>query len=74
MLPEGIQKLLQRLESQGGIRLPEKRDSSPPSLTQPVATKRTDPRGPVTGKLSGIGRVDLRVATDKEEDFCLSAC
>jgi hypothetical protein len=60
-------KLLQRLESQGGIRLPEKRDSSPPSLTQPVATKRTDPRGPVTGKLSGIGRVDLRVATDKDD-------
>ncbi len=66
---DACQKLLQRLESQGVIRLPEKNESSSTRGSkpkQPVASDRTRPQEEVAGTLSGIGPIVLRVAQDKE--------
>lgn len=60
-------KLLKRLEAQGRIRLPAKRDSSRKSCKQPIASCRTQPQEPVVGKLSDIGPIGLRVVQGKED-------
>lgn len=60
-------KLLKRLEAQGRIRLPAKRDSSPKSCKPPTASHRTQPQEPVVGKLSDIGPIRLRVVQGKED-------
>jgi hypothetical protein len=60
-------KLLIRLETQGLIRLPDKRGNLQRSFKQPVATGATQVRAPIMGKLSDIGPVRLRVITEKEE-------
>ncbi len=67
---DACRKLLQRLESQGFIRLPEKNESSSTRGSkpkQPVASDRTRPQEEVAGTLSGIGPIVLRVAQDKED-------
>jgi hypothetical protein len=65
-------KLLRRLEAQGVIRLPDKRDSSPKSHKQPLETDRTQPQEQIAGKLSDIGPVRLRVVRDKEDTSLLN--
>jgi len=60
-------KLLERLEEQGVIHLPEKKTSMRKACKRPVPTTRTDPRKQLTGTLSDIGPVRLRVIKEKEE-------
>jgi len=60
-------KLLKRLEAQGRIRLPAKRDSSRKSCKQPTASPMILPQEPVVGKLSDIGPIRLRVVQGKED-------
>ncbi len=63
-------KLLQRLELQGLIRLPEKDESNSTRSSkpeQPTASDRSNPQEEVDGTLSDIGSIDLRMAQDKEE-------
>jgi hypothetical protein len=63
-------KLLQRLESQCLIRLPEKDESKAIRVSkpkQPVENDRTRPQEEVRGKLSDIVPIDLKVAQDKED-------
>jgi len=60
-------KLLRRLEAQGTIRLPNKRGKLTGSYNAPVITDRTQPQRPISGKLSQIGPVSLRVASDDKE-------
>ena len=67
---DACRKLLQRLESQGLIRLPEKEEGRPvkgSKQKQPVADDRTRPQEEVTGTLSDIGPVVVRVAQEKED-------
>lgn len=67
---DACRKLLQRLESQGLIRLPEKEKIGPIKGSQqklPVADDRTRPQDEVAGTLSDIGPIVVRVAQDKEE-------
>ena len=67
---DACRKLLQRLESQGLIRLPEKEEGRPvkgSKKKQPVADDRTRPQEEVTGTLSDIGPVVVRVAQEKED-------
>lgn len=60
-------KLLRRLEAQGAIRLPNKRGKLTGSYNPPVITDRTQPQRQISGKLSQIGSVSLRVASDDQE-------
>ncbi|BBO84024.1 Druantia anti-phage system protein DruA [Desulfosarcina ovata] len=60
-------KLLKRLEAQGRIRLPAKRDSGRKSGKQPIASHRIQPQEPVVGKLSDIGPIRLRVVQGKAD-------
>lgn len=68
---EACQKLLQRLEVEGHIQLPDtikvkgKRGST--TREQPVSTGRTHPQEKVSGKLSDIEPVSLKIAKTKEE-------
>lgn len=67
---DACRKLLQRLESQGLIRLPEKEEVGPvrgAQQKQPVAHDRTRPQEEVTGTLSDIGPVVVRVAQKKKD-------
>lgn len=60
-------KLLERLENQGLIRLPEKRSCSQMRYKQPVITDRTCPQARIEGTLSDIGPIRLTVIHDKED-------
>lgn len=61
-------KLLQRLETQGLIRLPEKDVSSlRGKAKQPIVSDRTHPQEKVECTLSDIGSTSVRIAQDKEE-------
>lgn len=60
-------KLLSRLETDGLIRLPEKREQSKKVCKVPVITDRTRAQGQVVGTLSDIGPVSLRVVREPEE-------
>jgi len=63
-------KLLQRLESQCLIRLPEKDESCTIRVSkpkQPVASYSTRPQEEVFGTLSDIGPIVVRFAQDKED-------
>lgn len=68
---EACLKLLNQLNAEGIIRLPEKGTNGPKGMSinrdQPIETDRTLPREQVVGKLTDIGPIDLRVAQDKEE-------
>lgn len=64
---DACMKLLKRLESQGVIQLPGKRENSSRSCKQPVITDRTESQGQIVGRLSDIGPVRLRVVREKEE-------
>lgn len=67
---DACRKLLQRLESQHLIRLPAKDESSAIRISkpkQPVASDKTRPQKEVSGTLSDIGPIGIRVAQDKEE-------
>ena len=60
-------KLLEKLESQGVLRLPEKQGRSQPVLRIPSITERTQPESETTGSLSDIVPVKLRIVADREE-------
>lgn len=60
-------KLLERLESQGIIKLPEKRITKRKAYKRPGATIRLKPQQQVKGTLSDIGPVRLRVITGQKE-------
>jgi hypothetical protein len=62
------EELLERLEAQGLVRLPEKK-SSPPRRAPPppAATAQTDAGAPVTGMLRDVGGVGLQVVEGRQE-------
>lgn len=67
---DACRKLLQRLESQGLIRLPEKEKNGTVrgfQEKQPVESHRTQPQDEVAGTLSDIGPIVVRVAQAEEE-------
>jgi hypothetical protein len=64
---DACMKLLTRLDAEGFIRLPAKLDQPKRSCKQPAITDRTQPQGEVTGRLSDIGPVKLRVVQEGEE-------
>jgi hypothetical protein len=65
---QACQGLLERLETEGLVRLPKKKGAPPRSVRQgPALTERTQPRDPVTGTLGELGRVGLRVVEGREE-------
>lgn len=66
---EACKKLLQRLEVEGHIKLPEKvkRKKGSTIRKQPVSTDRTRPQEKMFGKLSDIEPVSLKIAKTKEE-------
>lgn len=66
---DACRKLLQRLEAQDFIRLPEKDESRSTrgKLKQPVTSDRTRPQEEVGSTLSDIGPIVLRVAQDEED-------
>jgi hypothetical protein len=60
--------LLQRLEAQGMVQLPERRPRSPRRrAATPRWTPRTDPGSELTGRLGELGGVQLRVVEDRRE-------
>lgn len=60
-------KLLKRLEDRGILRLPDKRGTPKMTFKAPEITDRTAPQAEVSGKLSGIGPVMLRVIKQRQE-------
>lgn len=66
---DACRKLLQRLETQGLIRLPEKDGSRSKrgKTKQPTVSDRTRPQEKVECMLSDIGPISVRVAQDKDE-------
>jgi hypothetical protein len=65
---QACQGLLERLETEGLVRLPEKKATPARPVPQaPSVTARTDARDPVTGTLAELGRVGLRVVEGREE-------
>lgn len=68
---DACQKLLQRLEAQGLLRLPEKDKSRCANGCKPnqppLMSDKTQPQEEVAGNLSDILPVSLRVANDKED-------
>lgn len=60
-------KLLNKLEVIGVLRLPEKQGNSRRVLEEPEITARTEEEAEVTGEFKDLGRVNLRVVTDREE-------
>jgi len=65
---DACMKLLEKLESEGLIKLPAKQEQYRRDHTQKsmVATSRTDPMADIKGKLKDIGQVRVEVASDKE--------
>jgi hypothetical protein len=61
-------KLLEKLERQGRIRLPKTQEKHRRNIAQkPIAsTDRTDPGADLTGKLSDLGQIELKIVTGKE--------
>lgn len=61
-------RLLEKLERQELIRLPKTQEKHRRNIAQkPIAsTDRTDPGADLTGKLSDLGQVELKVVTGKE--------
>ncbi len=64
---DACMKLLRQMEKQGVIRLPSKRKQSKNSPNELDITNRTQPQGEVSGKLSDIGPVNLRLVKAGEE-------
>jgi hypothetical protein len=64
---DACMKLLRRLEAQGMIRLPAKREQPDKICKQPAITDRTQPQEEVLGKLADIGPARLRVVEEGEE-------
>jgi len=62
------EKLLEKLESQGLLRLPEKRSSSSWKPREPAITERTAPAPEINGSIKDAGRVGLKIVVDKEEN------
>jgi hypothetical protein len=60
-------KLLEKLESQGVLSLPQKHAVSPGDKRTPYATGRTEPQPPIECSLSGVGTVRLEVVREREE-------
>ena len=57
--------LLEKLEELGELRLPAKRSYRSSTPCRIVWTTRTEPRSPITGELSDIGKVELALVSDK---------
>lgn len=60
-------RLLEKLESQGVLRLPEKQRYSQQVLRELSITERTQPESEIAGILCEIGPVRLRIVSDREE-------
>ena len=65
---DACMKLLEKLEAEGCLKLPEKR-TRPPSKrsSKPGRTERTAPRSPIEGVLGDVGSVGLEMVTEREE-------
>jgi len=60
-------KLLEKMESRGLFRLPEKQRRSRRVLGGPAVTGRTRPGPEIIGSVCQVGAVNLRVVADREE-------
>lgn len=60
-------KLLEKLESQGGLSLPPKRAFSPVEKKTPAPSERTEPRPPVECSLKEVGTVRLELVRERQE-------
>src|SRR5208282_6237994 len=60
-------KLLEKLESQGLLKLPEKRGLCTGKVREPAITERTAPAPAIEGSIKEAGEVGLKVVIDKEE-------
>lgn len=64
---DACKKLLKRLEDNGEIRLPAKRQYSKSQYKTIDITDRTQPQKEITGTLSDIGQVNIKVVQTKNE-------
>lgn len=65
---DACHKLLEKLEIQGEVKLPGKRQITPAEVKpEPVPTPRTAATAPVAGRLQDLGPVQLATANDKED-------
>ena len=63
-------KLLEKLDSQGVLELPEKRAVSKPTVNRAIRlTERTDPQPEIICKLKDLGPVELGIVRDKDIDI-----
>lgn len=60
-------KLLEKLESQGLLSLPQKHSASPKEQRVPCPTERTEPRTQVACRLAEVGDLRLEVVRGREE-------
>ncbi len=60
-------KLLEKLESQGVLQLPQKRAVSKPTVNREIRlTERTEPQPEIVCKLKDLGPVELEIVKDKD--------
>jgi len=64
---DACKKLLEKLESQGLLSLPQRRAASPGERRPLYATERTDPRTQIECSLKEVGSVRLEVVRGREE-------
>jgi Domain of unknown function (DUF4338) len=65
---DACQKLLEKLESNGLLKLPEKRLLAKPRLTVEPALTLPEPEGAIEGRLGDLGPIRLVMAREKEEN------
>ena len=61
-------RLLEKLESQGLVKLPEKRGMRTWKVREPAITERTAPAPEITGSVKEAGGVELKLVIDEEEN------
>lgn len=60
-------KLLEKLESQGSLKLPAKQESSRKGLREPCLTERTEPQPRIEGSIRDVGPVRLELVSERQE-------
>lgn len=64
---DACMKLMEKLESQGVLRLPQKHAVSAREPRTPYPTERTEPRPQIEGSLADVGSVCLEMVSKREE-------
>ncbi len=64
---DSCMKLMEKLEQQGVLKLPEKQSASPKEQKKITFTERTEPKSEITGSLSDVGQVTLKLVSDQSD-------